>query len=221
MHRAALLLLSFCSCAALAQPASVDADAFRSEAASQYRKVLAGLAAKGKLDDDAALLGRVRPIAARLIIAAAQVRPDTSAWDWEVHVTSDPSRGAFCMAGGKLMVGGALVRGLDLDDAELAMLLGHEIAHAVADHRRAPARDTMSSDPAAELREVEIAVRQESEADRIGMDLAHRAGWSASRLAGFFDKLAAAQSPGTFNSSHPSAAARAAAAKELARRIGD
>lgn len=221
MQRVALLVLAFCAAQALSQPAPLDADAFRSEAASQYRKILSGLAAKGKLDDDVALIGRARPIAARLIAAAAQVRPEAAAWSWEVHVTSDPSKGAFCMAGGKILVGSALVRGLDLDDAELAMLLSHEIAHALADHRRASARDTMSSDPAEELREAAIAIAQESEADRIGMDLAHRAGWPASRLVGFYDKLAAMQAPGTLSSSHPSAAARVAAAKALARQIGD
>jgi predicted Zn-dependent protease len=144
------------------------------------------------------------------------VRPETSAWQWEVHVTTDPSKIAFCMAGGKILIGRALVRDLDLTDGELAMLLGHEIAHAVADHRRAASRSAMESDPAGELREAALAIKQEDEADRIGMGLAHRAGWPAASLAGFFDKLAARESAGTFNASHGTAAARATAAHALA-----
>ncbi len=214
--RGALLILALCSTLASAQPVE-----YRSEAAASYRAILAGLAARGKLDDDDALLARVRRISPGLIGAAAQMRAETSAWSWEIHVTSDPSKGAFCMAGGKVLVGGALVRRLALTDAELAMLLAHEIAHAVADHRRAVSRLTMESDATEEMREAALALAQEDEADRIGIELAHRAGWPAAGLVSFFDKLVAQESAGTFSASHPSAAARAAAAHALARKLGD
>ena len=224
MQRVALLMLAFCGAAAFAQttnlPIPVDADAFRDEAAAQYRKILAGLSARGKLDDDEVLLGRVRRVAASLIIAATEIRAETSAWSWEVHVTSDVSKGTFCMAGGKLLIGGALVGRLGLNDGELAMLLGHEIAHAVAGHRREVARDGMEADAAQEIRQAEMAVRQENEADEIGMRLAYRAGWPASSLVSFYEKLSAEESPGTFNSSHPSAASRAVTARVLAQKLG-
>ncbi|HEX7465204.1 MAG TPA: M48 family metalloprotease [Usitatibacter sp.] len=216
MRRFALLMLGFCAALALAQSAE-----YRNEAAAAYRTILAGLAAKGKLDDDGALLARVRRISPGLIAAAAQMRAETAAWSWEMHVTSDPAKGTFCMAGGKVLVGAGLVKRLALDDGELAMLLGHEIAHAVADHRRAPSRLTMESDATEERREAALALAQEEEADRIGMQLAHRAGWPAAKLATFFDKLVAQESAGTFSASHPTAAARAAAAQVVARTLGD
>jgi predicted Zn-dependent protease len=197
--------------------APADDRAFLDAAAAHYGKILAALAAKGKLDDDSALLARSRRIAAGLIAAAAEARPAVAAWSWEVHVTTDGSRGTFCIAGGKVLVGAQLVRQLELDDGELAMLLGHEIAHAVVDHRREAARATMDADAAQEVRAAEIAVMQEDEADRIGLGLALRAGWPAASLVSFFDKLAAQESPGTFNSSHPTAAARAATARARAR----
>ena len=131
----------------------------------------------------------------------------------------DGSRGTFCIAGGKVLVGGQLVKGLELDDGELAMLLGHEIAHAVAGHRREASRATMDADAAQEVRAAEIAVMQEDEADRIGMALALRAGWPAASLVSFFDKLAAQEPAGTFNSSHPTAAARAATARARTRAV--
>jgi predicted Zn-dependent protease len=222
--RVALCFLAFCAAAALAQspkaPGPAEAEAFRNEAAAHYRTILASVSARGRLDDDPVLLARMRRVAAGLIVAAGEVRPETSTWSWEVHVTSDPSTGAFCMAGGKILVGRALVRELELTDGELAMLLGHEIAHAVADHRREVSRATMEADPAGEIRAAAIAVIQEDEADRVGMGLAHRAGWPASSLVGFFDKLAAQESPGTFNSTHASAATRAAAARTMARTLG-
>jgi predicted Zn-dependent protease len=221
MQRIALFMLACCAATVLSQPDSRgDAGAFRDAAEAQYRKILAGLEAKGVLDDDAVVLARARRIAAGLIIAAARFRADTSAWSWEVHATSDTSKSAFCMAGGKLLVGSAFVKRLDLNDGELAMLLGHEIAHAVADHRREASRATMESDPAEEVRATRIAVMQEDEADRIGMVLAHRAGWPAPVLVSFFEKVAAAEPAGTFNSSHPPGAARVAAARARAQELG-
>jgi predicted Zn-dependent protease len=190
--------------------------AFQAQAAAAYRKSLERLSAQGRLDDDATLLGRIRRIAPGLIAAAAALRAETSGWSWEFHATSDPSAATFCMAGGKILVGGDMVRRLGLGDGELATLLGHEIAHAVAGHRRMAPRGGMDRDAAEEVREAEIAVRQETEADEIGMGLAWRAGWPTAEMVSFFDKLAAQEGSGAFSSSHASAAARASRAREIA-----
>ena len=225
--KALILLALALHGAAVAQPANPpgfsdtgrEAQAFREEAAVRYQAILARLGSAGRLDDDRVTLDRVRNVAAGLIVAARQARPSSAAWAWEVHVTSDPAFGAFCIAGGKILVGSALVKSLDLSDAELAMLLGHEIAHAVAGHRREAARTQMEADPAQEIRQARIAVAQESEADEIGMGLAYRAGWPLPGLVAFYDKLAAREAPGTFSSSHPSAASRADAMRVLAQKL--
>lgn len=201
--------------------AARDAEAFRTEAAARYRAILARLASTGRLDDERKALDRVRHVAAGLIVAARDARPSTASWAWEVHVTSDPAVAAFCIAGGKILVGSAFVGSLDLADAELAMLLGHEIAHAVAGHRRAAPRAGMETDAAEEIGQTRIAVAQENEADEIGMDLAYRAGWPLAGLLAFYDKLAAREASGTFSASHPSAAARAVAARAIADKLSE
>jgi predicted Zn-dependent protease len=222
---ALLLSLFFFGTAALSQGtqdwASTETQAFRDAAAVRYRAILAGLRERRALDDDDAARERARRIAAGLIIVAAAERPDTTAWSWEVHVTSDPAQSAFCMAGGKVLVGSVLVRRLALDDGELAMLLGHEMAHALAGHRREVARGSIDADAVAGVRQADVAMAQEVEADRIGMRLAYRAGWPIASLVSFYDKLAAAEQPGTFNSSHPSAVSRAALARAMAAKLGD
>ncbi|MGZ5073696.1 MAG: M48 family metalloprotease [Usitatibacter sp.] len=222
MRRAAILILTMWSAASLGQStlAPRDAESFRGAAEAHYRAALSRLAARGLLDEDPVVLARTRRIAAGLATAAAGVREETAAWPWEIHVTGDRSTAAFCMAGGRILVGSAFVTRLALSDGELAMLLAHEMAHAIAGHRRQVPRGGMESDPAQEIREAEVAMMQENEADRLGMEIAYRAGWPPSSLVGFFDKLAADESPGTFNATHPQAAARAAAAKELARKLG-
>ena len=171
--------------------------------------------------EDAGLAARVARIAVPLEAAAARERPETSTWNWEVSVTSDPAIAAYCLAGGKVVVGSAFVARLGLDDAELAMLLAHEMAHAVAGHRRPrPAADAMEADPAAALGEQRRAMAQEEEADRLGMVLAARAGWAPAKLLGFFDKLAASEPAGSFSATHARAADRIVQAREVARQLG-
>ena len=168
------------------------------------------------------MLARVRPIAARLVRAVASERPEAATWAWETHVTSDPSVSAFCMAGGKVLVGAPFVRRLQFDDSEIAMLLAHEMAHALMGHRRArPAAASIDADPAGETRASQLAVAQEDEADRVGLQLAYRAGWPLADLIGFFDKLAASEPAGTFSTSHAASAVRAVNAREMAKQIAE
>jgi predicted Zn-dependent protease len=194
-------------------------EAFRNAAAARYRAILDDLARGRRLDQDRVLLERVRQIAAGLIAAAKAVLPEVAAWPWEVHVASDPAMGTFCMAGGKILVASSLVIRLDLEDGELAALLGHEIAHALADHRREVQRASIDTDVMQEIRQAEIATKQEFEADQIGIGLAHRAGWPAPGIVGFYEKLARDEPPGTFQSSHPAAVMRLEMARETAAKL--
>ena len=188
-------------------------------AAAEYARIIRAQESRGLLDRDEALLARISGVAGRLRSAAVADHPEAASWAWEYHVTQDPEAGAFCLAGGKVLVGGPFVRRLSLVDAELAMLLAHEMAHAIAGHRarRAPSPDASTAyDPAGELLQVHTRMAQEDEADRLGLRLALRAGFSASELVSFFDKLAASEPAGTFSSSHLPSAVRAQRARESA-----
>ena len=181
------------------------------EGMSAYQGIISQLASRSRLDDDPVLLERLAPIFRRLIQAAGRSYPGSRDWAWELHVTSDPAFSAFCILGGKVLVGSRFVQQLKLDDDELAMLLAHEMSHALAGHlrERAP-QGGMEDNLAWENHESAIALRQESEADRLGLSLARDAGFPVAGLLGFFDKLAAAEPAGTFSSTHPSARTRAA-----------
>jgi predicted Zn-dependent protease len=188
---------------------------------AEYARIIAAYAARGALDE-APMLTRARAVAERLVRVVAMTRPEAAAWPWEIHVTSDPSVAAFCMARGKVLVGAPFVRRLALDDAELAMLIAHEMAHALAGHRRELAPPASAdADPAGEVRATQVAMAQEDEADRLGMQLAHRAGWPPASLAGFFDKLAASEPAGSFSTTHMAPAVRAANAREMAARMSE
>ena len=204
-------------------------------AAKLYEEQLAQLRASHRLDDDARFGARVAAIAAPLIAQARRDYPDSTGWPWELHTTSDEQENAFAMAGGKLLVGSAFVGRLSLNDAELAMLLAHEMAHAVLQHNLREAEEALRLEPHwaersyAELEHAidndfglmrklaQINFTQEEEADREGMRLAVRAGWKPAELARFFSKLARhSHSPNFRSQFHPSPAMRARAASQHA-----
>lgn len=203
----------------------------------RYQDYLVDEAADGRLDDDPAIFARVDKISAAILRAAIAMKPESAAWQWEIHTTSDPGIEAFCMAGGKLLIGSNFVRRLQLDDGELAVLIGHEVAHALADHHRemlssvrrlsALPKTTvdvamlqMEDDWLWQLRLSALSSLQEAEADQIGMTLAHNAGWPATSMTGFYRKLMAVERTSIMSSSHPAAAARLSMAVGMARLFG-
>ncbi|XLZ72201.1 M48 family metalloprotease [Massilia sp. SR12] len=204
-------------------------------AAKLYEDQLAQLRAGHRLDDNVRFGERVAAIARTLIEQAKRDYPESASWSWELHTTSDDAENAFAMAGGKLLVGSAFVDRLVLNDAELAMLLAHEMAHAVLQHNLREAEEALRLEPHrierpyAELEHAidhdyglmrklaQINFTQEEEADREGMRLAVRAGWKPAALARFFRKLEQhSHSPNFRSLFHPSPAMRARAANQLA-----
>lgn len=162
------------------------------------------------LDRDAPLLRRSRTVAARLIAQAIKLKPEAAHWKWEVHVTDSTEVDASSMAGGKLLLGVKFVRGHQLNDDELAILIGHEIGHAIAEHVREQATAVLRRNPkhpnrslpdilaemdydiSTYLKLMPMSRMQEVEADQIGVRLAAMAGFRPSAALSFYDKLAQA-----------------------------
>lgn len=182
---------------AMLLPAAIHAEPLTqqlvmSRAAILYAERVAGLS----VDGDARFTARVRGIALPLIAQARRDYPDTALWQWEIHTTDDPDQNADCMAGGKILVSKAYVERLQLGDAELAMLLAHEIEHAALRHNLKEYQQALLLEPDWARRpfiELEDAVdnnrrlmaklaqtnyEHEEEADREGILLAWRAPFS-------------------------------------------
>lgn len=191
-----------------------------------------------ELDTDQAFLKRVQGIAAALIDRAAQEPDVPTGVAWEIHTTTDPEENASCMAGGKILVGQAYVRNLALNDAELAMLIAHEMQHALLRHNLKEAQEALRLEP--EWQQLPYArleyaidhderlmhkldafdVAQEFEADREGMRLAVHAGWPAAGLANYFKKLVRHDPMANADRrEHPAPARRWRAAQALVREL--
>jgi len=204
----------------------------------RYIEQTVSLAAAGLLDRDRPLLARTRRIAAGLVQAAIALKPEAADWPWEVHVTDDAEVEAESQAGGKLLIGSVFVARLALDDGELATLLAHEIAHAIAEHEREMLSEAlldarrpelpldviearMVSDLPLQLRLARLSSIQEREADQLGMLIAHNAGWPSAGMVRFYRKLAAASHGAAIVASHPAPAYRLSLAKGMARLLGN
>lgn len=202
----------------------------------RYIEQVVALAAAGKLDTDRVLLRRVQAIGDGLVAAAARLKPEVALWQWEWHVAEAPGVEANCEAGGKILVGGPFIRALALDDGELAVLLAHEVAHAVAEHHRETLSEAMlmskphvplevtierlDSDLRMQVRLAGLSHTQEREADQLGMVIAHRAGWPARAMTAFYRKLAAlaaTEGGAPLIASHPSHASRISTSRGMAR----
>ena len=198
-----------------------------------YTQVLAPIQKQGKLNDDAAMKGRVDKITARLVAQAIKYRPETQSWDWQVAVIDDPNTlNAWCMAGGKMAIYSGIITRLNLSDDEIAQVMGHEIAHALAKHTAERMSTAMASEAALQLGAMLLGApsatsqmalqaaavattvgvqlpnsrQQESEADRIGIELAAKAGYDPHAAPQLWEKmLQATNSRGQsdFLSTHP------------------
>lgn len=212
-------------------------------AAKSYRKVLEQARKQKKLDTDKQLLTRVQRITRRLIPQTRYFRPDAPRWAWEVHVIDSPELNAWCMPGGKIVVYSGLVKKLKLTDDELAAILGHEIAHALREHARERTSQALAAnltldigaavlglgragrDLASVFYQVGIGLPfsrlHEQEADRIGVELAARAGYDPFAAARVWRKMAQVNksAPPEFLSTHPSAKNREQDLKKLARKV--
>jgi predicted Zn-dependent protease len=184
--------------------------------------------AEGKLNSNSALTSRVRSVSQRLIPGTGVFRSDAPNWPWEVNTLTTKELNAYCMPGGKIMVYSGLVEQLNLSDAELAAVIGHEMAHALREHSRerisrmraqqlalaGVAVVTGAGEGAMDLANTVASVtfqlphsrEQESEADTIGIELMARAGYDPNAAVSVWRKMLGANQGGSpqFLSTHPS-----------------
>ncbi len=196
-------------------------------AAQAYEAELKAARDKGVLNTDRAQLARVTEVSRRLVAATPAFRQDATGWNWQFNVQKTKELNAYCMPGGRIMVYSGLIETLDLNDAELATVLAHEVAHALREHTRervsrayaqqlvlsGAAAVTGASEGAANIAnmigtvtfQLPFSRDQESEADQIGLELMARAGYDPHAALSLWQKMARAESGGQpkFLSTHP------------------
>lgn len=225
------------------QHMAVSADEVNASAKQEYAQMMAEAKKKNALDRNAAQVERVRHIVNRLIPQTTVFRPDAAKWPWEVHVISTDEVNAWCMPQGKMAMYTGLLDKLQPTDDELAAVMGHEIAHALREHTREQISQQMGtqavlgiagalfglSDTAENLGGMVANVTltlpksrtDETEADRIGVELAARAGYNPHAAVSLWEKMAKLPggAPPQFLSTHPSTESRIADLKKYADKV--
>ena len=203
-------------------------------AAAQYQQVIQTETPKGNINRDPHQTERVRGIAKRLIPQTAVFRKDAVDWKWEVNVLTSPEVNAWCMPGGKIAVYTGIIEKVQITDDELAAVMGHEISHALREHGRERASQQVATGVGASLAGAVAEVFlpgsgqvgtglagvvgqvtyvlpysriHETEADRMGVELAARAGYDPRAAIALWQKMAKLSSGGAppkLLSTHPS-----------------
>ncbi len=174
----------------------------------------------------------LRRLTQRLIKETPHWSGSAAAWRWEVNLVRDSQINAFCMPGGKVVVFTGLLQTLGLSRDELAVVLGHEMAHALREHSRqrlakslaaqgvsrsvgVVASGVLGVDPrltdrlaieGANLWALKFSREEETEADLVGLDLAARAGFDPRAGLTLWRKMAQTSSreAAQWLSTHPS-----------------
>ena len=174
------------------------------------------------------MLKRVQAITQRLIPPTAVFRPDAAKWPWEVHVISVDEVNAWCMPGGKMAMYTGLIQKLSATDDEIAAVMGHEISHALREHARERISSQMGTQMAVGIAGALFGIgdmgqgiantvadvtfnlpnsrTHETEADRMGVELAARAGFDPKAAVTLWEKMAKQSSggqPPKWLSTHP------------------
>lgn len=174
---------------------------------------------------------RLRSIADRIIPFAPPWNDRANQWKWEINLIGSSQLNAFCMPGGKIAFYYGILQRLQLTDDEVAMIMGHEMAHALREHARERMGKTAATGigleigaallglkgtgrdlagMGAQLLTLRFGREDESEADLVGLDLAARAGYNPASGVTLWQKMMKASegAPPEFLSTHPSGDSR-------------
>ena len=215
----------------------VPAEQVEGTALTQYGQMLKQANDKEALaGDDHPQVIRLRAIAKKIIPFSYEWNPRARDWKWEVNLLGSTQINAFCMPGGKIAFYSGILTKLELTDDEVAMVMGHEIAHALREHARERMGKSMATNglsrlggaliagyfgidarvtdavaqQGAQLLTLKFSREDESEADLVGMELAARAGFNPRAGVSLWQKMSAANkgAPPQWLSTHPSGSTR-------------
>ena len=210
----------------------VPAEQLEAAAAQQFSQMASQARQQNALlPDNHPQVVRVRAIAKRIIPFSLEWNRRASQWQWQVMVLNSKELNAFCMPGGKIAFYTGILDQLKLTDDEVAMVMGHEVAHALREHARERMGKTAATRLGAgfissvlglgnvgdtllnygsQLLTLKFSREDESEADLVGMELAARAGYDPRAGVSLWQKMAAASkgAPPQWLSTHPSGSSR-------------
>ena len=209
-----------------------------------FQQEIAAARAKGLLDTNPAQLARLKKISQRLIAQTGAYRSDARQWAWEVHVIKNNELNAHVLPGGKIVFYSGIIDRLNLTDAEIAAIMGHEMAHALREHTRERLSREVATQTGIGIAASVLGLSQgqaqlaglagdlgisrpnsrtqETEADLMGLELMARAGYDPNAAVSLWRKMQSAGGrgePPQFLSTHPVSSTRIATIQSLLPRV--
>lgn len=209
-----------------------------------FQQEIAAARAKGLLDTNPAQLARLQKISQRLIAQTGAYRSDARQWPWEVHVIKSNELNAHVLPGGKIVFYSGIIDRLSLTDAEIAAIMGHEMAHALREHTRERLSREVATQTGIGIAASVLGLSQgqaqlaglagdlgisrphsrtqETEADLMGLELMARAGYDPNAAISLWRKMQSASGrgePPQFLSTHPVSSTRIATIQSLLPRV--
>ncbi len=216
----------------------IPSGALEGQAAQQYVQTLRDAQQKHALaPDNHPQVIRLRAIAKKLIPFALPWNDRAREWQWQVNLLSSSQINAYCMPGGKIAFYTGILDSLKLTDDEVAIVMGHEIAHALREHGAERAGKSLAANllvkgaalfaeykgydgrtvaglggVGANLAMLNFSREDETEADIVGLDIAARAGFDPRAGVALWQKMGMInkKSPPKWLSTHPAGADRIA-----------
>ena len=206
----------------------ISAEQVEASAQQQYAQMMSKASSQRALAPDShPQVQRLRAIADRIVPFTNTCNPRASQWKWEINLLGSQQLNAFCMPGGKIAFFLGILSQLQLDDDEVAAIMGHEVAHALREHARERIGKTLATRGVAsvigavlgvgaagdallsagsQLLTMKFGRDDETEADLVGMELAARAGYNPAAGVTLWQKMLTASkgAPPAWLSTHPS-----------------
>ncbi|MBI5278769.1 MAG: M48 family metallopeptidase [Burkholderiales bacterium] len=193
----------------------VPAGQLETAAGQQYARLLERASAQRALAPEShPQVQRLRAIANRLIPHAGRFNDRAKQWRWEVNLIGNRSINAFCMPGGKIAFFTGILEQLQLTDDEAAMVMGHEMAHALREHARERIAKTqgtglalsigaallglgqvgdLAANVGTQLLSLKFSRDDETEADLVGLEVAARGGYNPQSAVVLWEKMGKAR----------------------------
>jgi predicted Zn-dependent protease len=217
---------------AASAPQEPSEDALEARAAALYRERIDDARAHGLLaPPDDPQRERLATIARRLEAFAPAWNPRAAQWRWEVELVRSDEVNADCLPGGKIVVQSGLLARLAPSDDELAVVIGHEMGHALREHARVRLGEQRATSwlislaaqffgwsdvgrsvagAGGNLLALKFSRDEETEADLVGLELAARAGYDPEAAVTLWRRMGvlARGGPPAWLSDHPSSPER-------------
>ena len=208
-----------------------------------YDQVITTSNQKNALNKDTATLKRLQTIMHRLIPHTKVFRSDAPSWDWEVNLIQSDQLNAWCMPGGKIAFYSGIIEKLQLNDDEIAAIMGHEMSHALREHSREKASRTFATQTTISIASQLLGLgstvsslanqvsyvtfslpnsrEAETEADRMGVELSARAGYDPKAAISVWTKMSKVSKSQPFEllSTHPIYETRIADLEKYSKKV--